>query len=85
LIFPIAILSLLPSLKSTPDWKNIFVYTLVAAVLAFLLIIGAFFTEETAWFGLYERIVILNALIRIEVVAIHFLRLLPRQEPKPQR
>jgi hypothetical protein len=84
LLFPTAILSLAPSLKSTPNWKNIFVYTLVAAVLAIGLIIGAFFAEETDWFGLYERIVILNALVWIEVVAIHSLRLLLRQEPKPQ-
>ncbi len=84
LLFPIAILSLAPSLKSTPNWKNIFVYTLVAGVLAFALIIGAFFTEQTGWFGLYERIVVANAIIWVEVVAIHFLRLLLRQEPKPQ-
>jgi len=84
LLFPIAILSLAPSLKSTPNWKNIFVYTLVAGVLAFALIIGAFFTEQTGWFGLYERIIIVNALVWVEVVAIHFLRLLLRREPKPQ-
>jgi len=84
LLFPIAILSLAPSLKSTPNWKNIFVYTLVAGVLALALIIGAFLTEQTGWFGLYERIIVANGLIWIEVVAIHFLRLLLRQEPKPQ-
>jgi hypothetical protein len=84
LLFPIAILSLAPSLKSDPNWKNIFVYTLVAGILAFGLIIGAFFTEQTGWFGLYERIIILNALIWVEVVAIHFLRLLLRRESKPQ-
>jgi MFS family permease len=84
LLFPIAILSLAPSFKSTPNWKNIFIYTLVAGVLAFGLIIGAFFTEQTGWFGLYERLIILNALVWVEVVAIHFLRLLLRQEPKPQ-
>ena len=84
LLFPIAILSLAPSLKSTPNWKNIFVYTLVSGVLAFALIIGAFFTEQTGWFGLYERIIVANAIIWVEVVAIHFLRLLLRREPKPQ-
>jgi hypothetical membrane protein len=84
LLFPIAILTLAPSFKSTPNWKNIFVYTLIAGILAFGLIIGAFFTEQTGWFGLYERIIILNALVWVEVVAIHFLRLLLRQEPKPQ-
>jgi len=84
LLFPIAILSLAPSLKSTPNWKNIFVYTLVAAVLAFGLIIGAFFTEQTGWFGLYERIIVTNVIIWVEVVAVHLLRLSLRQEPKPQ-
>jgi hypothetical protein len=84
LLFPIAILALAPSLKSTPNWKNIFVYTLVAGVLAFALIIGALFTDQTGWFGLYERIIVANAIIWVEVVAIHFLRLLLRQEPEPQ-
>jgi hypothetical protein len=84
LLFPIAILSLAPSLKSTPNWKNIFVYTLVAGVLALALILGALLAEQRGWFGLYERIIILNALVWVEVVAIHFLRLLIRQELKPQ-
>jgi MFS family permease len=84
LLFPIAILLLSPSFKSTPNWKNIFVYTLIAGVLAFGLIIGAFFTEQRGWFGLYERIIIGNALVWVEVVAIHFLRLLLKREPKSQ-
>jgi hypothetical protein len=84
LLFPIAILSLAPSLKSTPNWKNIFVYTLVAGVLALALILGALLAEQRGWFGLYERIIILNALVWVEVVAIHFLRLSLRREPKPQ-
>ncbi len=84
LLFPIAILLFSPSLKRTPHWKTIFVYTLIAGMLAFGLIIGAFFVELTSWFGLYERIIILNALVWVEVVAIHFLRLLLKQEPTPQ-
>jgi len=82
LLFPIAILLLAPSFRSTPNWRNMSIYTLVAGILAFGLIIGAFFTEQTGWFGLYERIIILNALIWVEVVAIHFLRLLLGREPK---
>jgi len=84
LLFPIAILSLAPSLKSTPNWKNIFVYTLVAGILALALIFGALLAEQRGWFGLYERIIILNALVWVEVVAIHFLRVLLKREPKPQ-
>jgi hypothetical protein len=82
LLFPIAILSLSPSFKSTPNYKSIFIYTLIAGILAFGLIIGAFFVELTSWFGLYERIIILNALVWVEVVAIHFLRLILKQKLK---
>jgi hypothetical protein len=84
LLFPIAILLLAPSFRSTPNWSNVFVYSVVAGVLAFGLIVGAFFTAQTGWFGLYERIIIPNALVWVEVVAIHYLRLLLRQQPKPQ-
>jgi hypothetical protein len=84
LLFPIAILSLAPSLRSTPNWKNIFIYTLIAGVLGFGLIIGAIFGDQRGWFGLYERIIILNALIWVEIVAIHFIRLLLRRQPEPQ-
>jgi hypothetical protein len=84
LLFPIAILSLAPSFKSTPNWKNIFVYTVIAGTLGFGLILGAVFGNQAGWFGLYERIIILNALVWVEVVAVHFLRLLLRQEPKLQ-
>jgi MFS family permease len=84
LLFPIAILSFAPSFNSTAQWKSIFVYTIVAGILAFGLIMGAFFVEPTSWFGLYERIIILNALIWVEVVAIHYLRLLSRRQSQPQ-
>ena len=84
LLFPIAILLLAPSLKSDPNWKNTFVYTLVAGVLASALIIGLFLPDQTGWFGLYERIIVANVIIWVEVVAVHLLRLSLRREPKPQ-
>jgi MFS family permease len=85
LLFPIAILSLAPSLKNTPNWRNILIYTVITGILALALILGALLAEQRGWFGLYERIVILNALVWVEVVAIHFLRLLLRQDPKPEK
>jgi hypothetical protein len=85
LLFPIAILSLAPSLKTTPNWQNIFIYTLVAGVLALVLIMGALFAEQRGWFGLYERIIILNALVWVEVVAIHFLRGSPGRDLKSEK
>jgi hypothetical protein len=84
LLFPIAILSLAPSLRTASNWKSIFVYTLIAGILAFGLILWAIFGHQRGWFGLYERIIILNALVWVEVVAIHFLRLLLTKGPKPQ-
>jgi Protein of unknown function (DUF998) len=84
LLFPIAIFSLSPSFKRTPNWKGIFVYTLIAGVLGFGLIIGAIFGNQRGWFGLYERIIILNALVWVEVVAIHWLHLLLKQQANPQ-
>ena len=84
LLFPIAILLLTPSLKSDPNWKNTYVYTLVAGVLALALMIGLFLPDQTGWFGLYERIIVANVIIWVEVVAVHLLRLSLRREPKPQ-
>ena len=84
LLFPVAILLLTPSFKSTPNWKNIFVYTVVAGALALALILGALLGEQRGWFGLYERIIILNALVWVEVVAVHFLRLLLKRGLKPE-
>ena len=75
LLFPLAILSLAPSLKGDPDWRNLFVYTLVAGILALALILGALFGDQTGWFGLYERIIVANAIVWIEVAAVHLLRL----------
>jgi len=84
LLFAIAILSLSPSIRRTPNWKGIFIYTLVVGVLALALIMGAIFGHQSGWFGLYERIIILNALVWVEVVAIHWLRLLVKQQPNRQ-
>jgi MFS family permease len=84
LLFPIAVLSLSPSFKRTPNWKGISVYTLIAGVLGFGLILGAIFGNQRGWFGLYERIIILNALVWVEVVAVHFLRVLLRRESKSE-
>jgi hypothetical membrane protein len=84
LLFPIAILLLTPSLKSDPNWKNIFIYTLVAGVLALALIMGVFLLDQRGWFGLYERIIVANVIIWVEVVAVHLLRLSLTREPKPQ-
>ncbi|MFO7995912.1 MAG: DUF998 domain-containing protein [Dehalococcoidia bacterium] len=79
LLFPIAILLLTPSLKSDPNWKNIFIYTVVAGVLALALIAGLFVSDQRGWFGLYERIIVLNVIVWVEVAAVQLLRRSLRQ------
>ena len=84
-LFPAAILLLTPSLKSDPNWKNIFVYTLVAGVLALALtVVLLCLPDQVSWFGLYERILVANVIIWVEVVAVQLLRLSVRRPSKPQ-
>jgi len=58
---------------------------LVAVVLSLALMIGLSLTDQMGWFGLYERIIVANVIIWVEVVAVHFLHLLLRREPKPEK
>jgi len=82
-LFPIAILLLTPSLKSDPNWKNISVYTLVAGILALALaMVFLCLPDQASWFGLYERILVANMIIWVEVAAIQLLRLSLRWELK---
>ncbi|MFU8795689.1 MAG: DUF998 domain-containing protein [Dehalococcoidia bacterium] len=85
LVFPIALLSLAPSLRSDPNWRATFVYTLIAAVLALGLTAGlVLLSARMAWFGLYERIIVANLIIWVEVMAVHLLRLSLRRKPLPE-
>lgn len=76
LLFPIALLLLTPSLRSDQNWRGVFVYTLVAGVLALALVVGLTWLPGLAtWFGLYERIMVANVTIWVAVAAINLLRL----------
>jgi hypothetical membrane protein len=84
-LFPIAILLLTPSLKNDANWNNIFVYTLAAGVLALAMVMALLcLPDRPSWFGLYERTLVANMIIWLEVVAVQLLRLSLRREPKPQ-
>ena len=75
-IFPIAILVISPSLRNDPDWKGIFRYTIIAGVLAVALVmtIGAL-PDNLSWFGLLERLLVLNMIVWVEVAAFKLLLL----------
>jgi hypothetical protein len=75
-LFPVAILIIAPSLKSDPAWRNIFLYTIVAGILAVVLvIIIGFLQDDISWFGLLERLIVVNMIIWVEVAAIRLLNL----------
>jgi hypothetical protein len=75
-IFPVSILLIAPSLRHDPTWQNIFVYTVIAGILALVLVIVlGFLKPKMSWFGLYERILVVNMIIWVEVMAIKLLRL----------
>lgn len=79
-LFPVAILVIAPSLKSDPNWRNIFLYTVVAGILAVILVlILGFLQDDISWFGLLERLLVANMIIWVEVAAIKLLYLSVRR------
>jgi len=79
-LFPIASLLIAPCLRKQPYWKDLFLYTIIASVLALaLLIVGLWLPSEVSWFGLYERILALDELMWIEIMGVWLLRLSLRQ------
>jgi hypothetical membrane protein len=85
-IFPIASLLIALSLRKDPYWKGLFVYTIVATVLAFGFVAVHFgLLPKQDWIGLYEQIMVANMVIWIEVMAIQLLRMSLRPEGKFRR
>jgi len=79
-LFPIASLLIAPCLRKQPYWEGLFRYTIIASVLALaLLIVGVWLPSEVSWFGLHERILVLDELMWIEIMAVWLLRLSLRQ------
>jgi hypothetical protein len=72
-IFPVAILLMAPSLKNDPDWRSIYRYSIITAILAFILVILLAILSDIGWFGLLERILVFNLIIWVEVAAVRLL------------
>ena len=72
ILFPIAILCLMPSIKRDSNWKYLYVYTLVAFILAVILVATIkILPEGNFLFGLVERFLVANAIIWVEVAAVN--------------
>lgn len=76
-LFPITGLLMAPSLRNDPCWRNVYRYTVVAAILAVILVIVVAVLDEadSSWFGLAQRILVANMIIWVEVMAFKFLYL----------
>jgi hypothetical protein len=79
-LFPAAIAFIAPSLRRDPEWRNIFIYTLLACGLDIALVIMmGILRHKISWFGLLERLVVGNMIIWVEVTAVKMLRLSVRR------
>jgi len=75
-IFPIASLLIAFSLRKDSYWKGLFFHTVFAGSFALALMIGwILLPSKLSWFGLYERILVANAIIWVEIMAVRLLRL----------
>ena len=75
-LFPIAVLLMAPSLKSESHWKGRYVHTVATSTLTLAFMIGRLcLPAQLSWFGLYERILVLNTIIWVELMAVQLLRL----------
>ena len=81
-LFPVALALLLSSIRNDPNWRGLFHYTIVTGILAFTLAVGRLFLPKNiSWFGLYERLLVANVLIWLEITAVHLFLLSIRRNP----
>ena len=61
--FPTALAVMLPSIKNDWRWHRMFRYTVITGVIALLMAVcQPFLPSDFRFFGLYERIMVLNAI-----------------------
>lgn len=82
-LFPIACLLLAPSLKVDPQWRGLFVYTVVTGIIGLSLAISIFgLPNDFAFLGLYERLLLTIYGIWMAVMGIRLWRLYRFQSQK---
>jgi hypothetical protein len=83
ILFPIAVLSLLRSIKNDPNWKYLYIYSLTSFGLAVILVIVVkFLPEGNFLFGLMERLLVANIIIWVEVAAVNMFILSLKRKAK---
>ncbi|MHB8105036.1 MAG: DUF998 domain-containing protein [Dehalococcoidales bacterium] len=72
LLFPVAILCLLSSIKRDPNWAGFYRYSYVSFILAVALVVSVMFLPDTNFiFGLIERVLVGNAILWVEIAAVN--------------
>jgi hypothetical protein len=83
-LFPVSLALMAASIKQDPNWRNIFVYTIVAGVLDIVLAVAlGIFGDASGLFGLLERLTVANMIIWVEVAAVKMLCLSLKQRHAP--
>ena len=72
-LFPISCFLTAFSFRSDSNWHCLFIYTIVTGSIALVLVLLWLPVSEIFWFGLYERILVANAVIWLEVVSARLL------------
>ena len=73
ILFPISCFLIAFSLKSDANWHSLFVYTIVTGIITFILVLLWIQISTIYWFGLYERILVANEVIWLEVMSARLL------------
>jgi hypothetical protein len=73
-LFPFVCLLIAKSLKYDAAWKDLYKYNYIVGALALVLTFaGIWLIDGFAWFGLYERLLVYNVIIWLEVMALRVL------------
>jgi hypothetical protein len=73
-LFPIMLAVMLASIKNDRRWHRMFSYTVIIGIIALALAAySPFLTNEFRFFGLYERIMVLNAITWLGTFAVRLL------------
>jgi hypothetical protein len=73
-LFSASTLFMAPSIKKDENWRPLFLYTIVTSLFSLIFMLsGVWSSEDSGWFGLYERILVAVEIIWVEVMAIKLL------------
>jgi len=71
IIFPVAVGLLSFSIKHEPKWKHLYIHTVTTVIFSILIISVYLIANSRNWFGLFERLMVADIVIWVEVTAFH--------------